>query len=93
MSGLSNEFLSALWELDSGQEVLCNHLNKLLFAEALPTDLHQAYVALLPKVRLVRRCKDFRPINLLEPLNKLFCWLLIHRLQAQWVQPPCQLGG
>ena len=52
-----------------------------------------SYVALLPKSSHVVHCKDFRAINLLESLNKLFAWLLVSRLQMHWRVPEVQLGG
>ena len=92
-SGMSNEYLISLWELDDGQQLLCDFLNRLLRADDLPSALHEAQVILIPKVISVTGPGDYRPINLLECINKVFCWLLITRLTAMWTAPQVQLGG
>ena len=93
MSGISNEFLLAVWRNEDGQAMLLCHLNNLLTSQDLPPDLLQAYVCLIPKTHYILECKDLRPINLLEVLHKVFAWLLISRLQQHWPKPGLQLGG
>ena len=92
-SGMSNEHLLSLWELDDGQQLLCDFLNRLLRTDDLPSALCEAQVALIPKVISITGPCDYRPINLLECLNKVFCWLLTTRLTATWHAPSVQLGG
>ena len=93
ITGISNEFLLAVWELDAGQQMIVSHLNNLLGCESLPADLFHAYVCLLPKQHQILECKDLRPINLLESIHKIFAWLLVTRLQQHWPRPGLQLGG
>ena len=91
--GMSNEYLISLWELDDGQQLLCDFLNRLLRADDLPSALREAQVILIPKVISVTGPGDYRPINLLECINKVFCWLLATRLATMWNAPQVQLGG
>ncbi|CAE7026676.1 unnamed protein product [Symbiodinium sp. CCMP2456] len=49
-SGVSNEYLVALWNDTSGRALLVSHLNALLHADEFPVGFCDAFVALLPKV-------------------------------------------
>ena len=92
-SGMSNEFIIAVWSTPDGKALLQHHLNSLLRAADLPTGFCDASLALLPKVTSVQKPGDYRPINLIETMHKLFSWLLISRLQPNWPVPKVQLGG
>ena len=94
-SGMSNEFLLSLWGDVEGRHILSVHLNKLLHCKEheLPEGFCSARVALLPKLATLVAPRDYRPINLLESLHKLFAWLLVSRLQPHWTKPELQLGG
>ena len=92
-SGMSNEYLLGLWGIDSGKDLLLCVLNQLLKSPALPQDFYRAHVALLPKAKEILSPKDYRPINLIEALHKLYSWLLVARLQPGWSTPRLQKGG
>ena len=92
-TGISNEYLIALWTDAEGKDLLLDHLNKLLLAPSLPQGFCDAQVALLPKVTSITSPKEYRPINLMECLRKVLSWLLVSRLQSSWTIPRIQLGG
>ena len=92
-SGISNELLIQLWDLPDGRPLLCHHLNGLLRADSLPHGLCQAQVALIPKIANITGPKDYRPINLIDCIHKVFSWLLVSRLQPHWTMPEIQMGG
>ncbi|CAE7242416.1 hypothetical protein AK812_SmicGene1302 [Symbiodinium microadriaticum] len=85
ISGMSNEFLTAVWCIEEDQTMLVSHLNQLLMSQDLPDELLQAYVCLIPKTHRILECKDFRPINLLEVIHKVFAWLLVSYLKKPLV--------
>ena len=93
VSGISNEYLVAMWGNPEGRPLLIRHLSALLHAESLPKGLLAAQVALIPKVREISKPSDYRPINLLECIHRLFSWLLICRLTPSWRLPKVQMGG
>ena len=93
LSGVSNEMLIQLWDLPEGAPLLHHHLNCLLRTNELPKGFCDAQVALIPKLESILKPGDYRPINLLESIHKLFAWLLITRLTPHWQLPTVQLGA
>ena len=68
-------------------------LNGLLFSDELPRELHRAQVVLIPKLACISKPGDYRPINLIESLHKVFSWLLVNRLSSSWETPSMQMAG
>ena len=93
LSGVSYELLVALWGLDEGKVVLREFLSDLYLSADHPRELYKGFVALIPKVSQVVMAQQLRPINLIEPCNKLYCRILLQRLVGAWEIPPCQCGG
>ena len=93
MSGISAELIHAMWSLDAGKTVLATFLNAQLEAGDQPRELHDSFVALVPKLQHVLHPQRIRPINLVEVCMKLFCRLLTQRLRSEWPQPPGQFGA
>ena len=69
------------------------HLNSLLREGRAPDDYYEAFVCLLAKCPEISRAKDYRPINLLETMHKLFLSLLTKRMEDATPHFPCQYAG
>ena len=70
---------------------LNSSLTKFFFM--VPCQFKDIWVALIPKVASVSFSRQFRPISLLEPMQKLYAGLLTNRLQSTWPRIVNQLGG
>ncbi|CAE7393308.1 unnamed protein product [Symbiodinium microadriaticum] len=90
---VSAELMLALWADSTGQRVVMSFLNSLLCEDDAPPELHDSFVTLVPKVAHVASAQQLRPINLVETVHKMYCFLITQRLQKHWPRPPCQLGG
>ena len=93
MSGVSAELMLALWADSTGRRVVMSFLNSLLCEDDAPPELNDSFVTLVPKVSHVASAQQLRPINLVETVHKMYCFLITQRLQEHWPRPPCQLGG
>ena len=91
LSGVSNEFLKEMATIPVGRDLLLEHLTTIYLSGELPSSFCEAYVCLIPKVGKVESEKQFRPICLLESLHKLYCCILIRRLQIPNAR--VQFGG
>eukprot|EP00439_Symbiodinium_sp_Y106_P018778 s4386_g2.t1 len=60
------EYLISLWELDDGQQMLCDFLNRQLRADEFPSALREAQVALIPAIIAITGHGGHRPRHLLE---------------------------
>ncbi|CAE7870862.1 unnamed protein product, partial [Symbiodinium microadriaticum] len=93
ISGISNELLQSMWSLPQGKAVLLAFFNKMLESPTHPSDMHDSFVTLLPKVKNAMQASEVRPVHLIETANKLYCFLLLSRLYPSWPIPSCQFGA
>ena len=88
MTGISGELISAIWQVvPEGQNMVISFCNSRLKEDHHPADLHQSFVALLPKLPVIREASQIRPINLVEVCHKMYSFLLVQRLQSTWTPP------
>ena len=93
MSGLSVEFLKALCDHQEAVEAIRCHMDLLLRDGIVLEDYASSFVCLIPKLEVVTRAKDFRRVNLVETMMKVYTTILTKRVTGTWLQPKCQLGG
>ena len=90
------EYLISLWELDDGQQMLCDFLNRQLRADEFPSALREAQVALIPAIIAITGHGGHRPRHLLECLNKVYSvgfYITIPALQPRGMRHKCNWGA
>ena len=92
-SGMSNEFLLAAAQHTEGEHLLLQALNDMFLQGNFHPDLTRGVACLIPKIQQAKTANDIRPILLLEVLQKVFCRILMTRLQPLWCPLFAQLGA
>ena len=78
---------------DKGRQLLTCHLNRLLAGDEVPVDYMNSYLVLIPKQLVVGSSDQFRPMSLLETVQKVYAAALSARLKGRFPVPRHQLGG
>ena len=92
-SGMSNEFQLAAAQQAEGEQLLLQALNDMFLQGNFHPDLARGVACLIRKVPQAKTANDIRRILLLEVSHKVFCTILMTRLQPLWCPLFAQLGA